>query len=95
MSVEFLRKSLLWCAIINYAIILIWFFVFVVAQDSVRELHGRFFRLSPDQFGALNYLMLGIYKMGVLLFNVVPCIVLYIMGRKPATVESSDVGVES
>ena len=87
MSVELLRKSLLLCAIINYAILLIWFFVFVIAQDSVREMHTRFFRLSPDQFGALNYLAMVIYKMGIWLFNVVPCIVLYIVWKKPATVE--------
>ena len=86
MSVELLRKSLLWCAIINYVILLIWFIVFVVAHDFVRELHTRFFRLSPNEFDALNYLGMAIYKIGVLLFNVVPCIVLCIAWKKPAAV---------
>ena len=84
MNVEFLRRSLLWCAIINYAILVVWFIAFVFAQDAVRDLHTRFFDLGRDQFGALNYLAMATYKIGVLLFNVVPCIVLYILGTDPS-----------
>ena len=93
MSVEFLRRSLLWCAVINYAILIVWFVVFVFAQDAIRDLHSRFFDLARDQFGALNYLGMAIYKIGVLLFNVVPCIVLYIVGNgRPRTSGRREVG---
>lgn len=80
MSVELARSFLLWCTIANYSILLVWFVVFMSAHDALRQMHGRWFRLSNDQFDALHYLGMTIYKMGILLFNLVPCIVLWILG---------------
>jgi len=42
----------------------------------MRRFHGRWFRLSDEQFDALHYLGMLIYKIGILLFNLVPLIVL-------------------
>ena len=41
---------------------------------------GRWFRLSDEQFDSLHYLGMSIYKIGILLFNLVPFIVLCIIG---------------
>lgn len=80
MSIEITRSFLLWCTIINYAILLLWFLVFVIARDWMRRLHGRWFRLSDEQFDALHYLGMSVYKIGILLFNLVPFIVIRIIG---------------
>lgn len=79
MNIETLRSFLLWCAIINYGILLIWFFLFLKAHDFVYNLHNKCFRLSKERFDALNYGGMAIYKIGVLLFNVVPLIALLII----------------
>lgn len=79
MNIEMLRGFLLWCAIINYGILLIWFLLFAKAHDFVYNLHGKWFRLSKERFDALNYGGMAIYKIGVLLFNVVPSIALLII----------------
>jgi len=50
--------------------------VFAIARDWMRRFHGRWFRLSDEQFDALHYLGMSIYKIGILLFNLVPLIVL-------------------
>jgi hypothetical protein len=44
MSIELARSFLLWCAVINYAILLLWFVVFTLAHDWMRHFHGRWFR---------------------------------------------------
>ncbi len=44
MSIELARKFLLWCTVVNYGVLLLWFLVFMVAHDSIRRLHGRWFR---------------------------------------------------
>jgi hypothetical protein len=80
MSIELARNVLLWSTVINYAILLVWFLVFMLAQDWLRHLHGRWFRLSDDQFDALHYAGMSIYKIGILLFNLVPCLVLTLLG---------------
>jgi hypothetical protein len=80
MSIEFARNVLLWSTVINYGVLLVWFLVFMLARDWLRHLHGRWFRLSDDQFDALHYAGMSMYKIGILLFNLVPCLVLTILG---------------
>jgi hypothetical protein len=46
----------------------------------MRRFHGRWFRLSDEQFDTLHYLGMSIYKIGILLFNLVPFVVLRIVG---------------
>jgi uncharacterized protein DUF6868 len=76
MSIEAMRTLSLWCTVINYGILLVWFLVFAFAHDWMRQLHGRWFRLSDQQFDALHYAGMSIYKIGVLLFNLVPFLAL-------------------
>ena len=80
MSIELTRNLLLLCTLINYGILLIWFLVFVFARGWMRRLHGRWFRLSEEQFDALHRAGMSIYKIGILLFNLVPCVVLFVLG---------------
>jgi hypothetical protein len=70
---------LLWCAAINYGVLVIWFLAFLIAHDWMYQLHGRWFHLSVEQFDLLHYGGMAIYKLGVLLFNLVPWIALHIV----------------
>lgn len=79
MKVEAMSSFLLWCTVVNYVVLLVWFIVFVCARDGIQRLHGRWFHLSRDQFDAIHYLGMAIYKVGVILFNLVPYIVLRIV----------------
>ena len=81
MTIEMTRKALLWCAVINYGILLVWFLFFVLAHDRMYLLHGRWFRLSVEQFDMLHYAGMSIFKIGILLLNLVPYIALHIMRR--------------
>ena len=80
MRIELIRSFLLWCTVINYGILLVWFVVFALAHDWIRRLHGGWFRLSDEQFDALHYLGMAIYKIGIFLFNLVPYVALCIVG---------------
>ena len=81
MSIEMIRKALLWCGVINYGILLVWFLFFILAHDGMHLLHGRWFHLSLEQFDMLHYAGMSIYKIGILLLNVVPYIALDIARR--------------
>jgi hypothetical protein len=76
MSIDLLREVLLWCTIINYSVLLVWFLVFRYAHDWMFGLHGRWFRLSVERFDAIHYAAMAIYKLGIFLFNLVPYVVL-------------------
>ena len=79
MTIELTRKFLLWCTVIDYGILLAWFLVFVFAHDWIQRIHGRWFRLSSDQFDAVHYAVMAIFKIGIILFNLVPFVVLCIV----------------
>jgi hypothetical protein len=74
-----LKEFLIWSIAINYAVLFLWFGVFVYAHDWVYRTHTRWFRLSVESFDALNYGGVAVYKIGVLLLNVVPLIALLII----------------
>ena len=80
MTIAVTRNFLLWCTVINYGILLAWFLFFVFAHDGIQRIHGRWFRLSSDQFDALHYAGMSIFKIGIILFNLVPFVVLCIVG---------------
>jgi hypothetical protein len=80
MTIEATRDFLLWCTALNYGILLAWFLVFAFAHDRILSIHGKWFHLSRDQFDALHYAGMSIYKIGIILLNLVPLIVLSIRG---------------
>ncbi len=80
MSVETVRDALLWCAVINYGMLLWWFVFFRFGHAGMLRLHGRWFSVSADRFDAIHYALMGMYKVGILLFNLVPYIALRIVG---------------
>ena len=81
MSIDNLRRVLLWCTAINYLIILIWFAFFILTHDWLYRFHGRWFHISLEQFDMLHYAGMSIYKLGILLFNLVPLLALHIGAR--------------
>ena len=80
MTIEVIRSFLLWCTVINHAVLLVWFLVFVFAHDLMLRIHGRWFRMSREQFDGLHYAGMAVYKVGILLFNLVPLVVLFLRG---------------
>jgi hypothetical protein len=79
MSVEVVREALLWCAVINYGLLLVWFLLLVLPHEWLYRLWGRWFRLSTEQFDTINFAGIALYKVGIILFNLVPYIALRIV----------------
>jgi hypothetical protein len=49
-----------------------------------RHLHGRWFRLSENQFDVIHYSGMAAYKIAVLSLNVAPCIALRLAASQGA-----------
>ncbi len=81
MNISTLQTMLLWCTVINYIILLVWFAAYVLGHDALYRLHCRWFRLSPEQFDVMHYAGISIYKIGIMLLNLVPLIALWVIGR--------------
>jgi len=77
-----LGNFLLWCTILNYLILIVWFVAFTVAHEWMYKMHGRWFRLTNEQFDAIHYGGMAVYKIGVLLLNLAPLIALHIVAGR-------------
>jgi len=84
MAIGEIKAMLLWCTVINYAILFVWFAAFVLAHDWMYRLHTRWFRLSVETFDTVHYAGMAIYKLGIFLLNLVPFIALAAMSRASA-----------
>ncbi len=80
MSVELARRMLFWCTVINCGLLLCWFLLVTFVHDWLYRQTSRWSRVSVEQFDVVNYAGIIIYKLGLILFNLVPCVVLYVLG---------------
>jgi len=85
MDIRTLRKTLLWCAVINYGLLLWWFVYYMLAHEWMHRFAAAWFHLTIEQFDAINFAGILFYKVAIFLFFIVPCIALYIVERgKPS-----------
>lgn len=76
MTAATVRDALLWCTICNYALLLLWFFLFVTMRKSLIDLSCSWFNLSESQCSALNYGGIVFYKILIIFFNLIPYLAL-------------------
>jgi hypothetical protein len=72
-------RFLLFSTLVNYAVLVAWFLLFVNARGWMRRLHGRWFALPDATFDAIHYGGMAAYKIGILLFNLVPLLALLLL----------------
>jgi hypothetical protein len=80
MTLELIRTALGWCSLINFGILLVWVLVFVTGRGCLYRLHSRMFAITEERFNAIHYAGMAGYKLLILVFNLVPWIVLHIVG---------------
>ena len=80
MTVELLREFLLWCLVINFGLLTMWFLFIALAGDMIYRLHGKWFKMPRETFDAIHYSGMAFFKIIVFVFNAVPYIALLIVG---------------
>ncbi len=79
MKIEMVQDILFWSFMINLGILLYWFIFFSLAHDFIYRLHGRWFKISRQQFDAIHYGAMAFFKLSVFLFNLVPYLAMRIV----------------
>jgi hypothetical protein len=79
MTLELIRSVLGWCALINMGLLLFSFFMIIAMRSMIHKIHGRWFKLSPEQFDMALYRALVGMKTSVFIFNIAPWIALHIV----------------
>ncbi len=80
MNIHFLRQFLIWCAVINYAILILWWLLVTRAHDFSYRFSNKLFPMPVERFDCLHYSGIIFYKISIILFFIIPCLVLWMIG---------------
>jgi hypothetical protein len=80
MTLELVRNVLGWCAVINLGLLIWWLLFVLLAHDWTYRIHSKWFQLTRERFDAFHYAGMGMFKMFIFFFNLVPYFALRIVG---------------
>ena len=80
MDIQTLTHFFMWCSIINGGFLLIWFAFCVLAPNLVYRIQNWWFPMPRETFNVVIYSFMGLFKLFVLIFNLVPYLALLIVG---------------
>ena len=80
MNIQILTSFFMWCTIINGGLLILSTIMIIPAEDLVYRIHSKWFSFSRGTFNVIIYSFLGLYKMMIMVFNLVPWIALLIIG---------------
>lgn len=81
MDIPTLRAFFMWCTILDVAFLIFAFLIISFASDTIYEIRSSFFPISRETFDTANYGWLGLLKIFIVVFNLVPWIALKIIDK--------------
>lgn len=79
MNILEVRELFMWSTVFNLAILITWFVLWSVFQKQMYHMQSRYITLTPEQYSLLVFCGMGLYKLGILFFNLVPYVALSIV----------------
>lgn len=80
MDIQILTRFFMWCTIINSGLLAFWVLFVKFAPDLVYRTQVPWVDISRETYNVVIYSFLGVFKIFVLVFNVVPLAALLIIG---------------
>ncbi len=80
MDIDSIRAFFMWCTILNVALLLFSSLMCICAGDWAYRIHSKWFSISRETFNVAIYSFLALYKILVIVFNLIPYIALSILG---------------
>lgn len=79
MTLEQLTELFKWMTIINIGILILSSVLVILLKNIMSKMHGKLFGIKEDQVAVVAYGYLGMFKIQVIIFNIVPWISLLII----------------
>ncbi|RDV36448.1 hypothetical protein DV096_18510 [Bradymonadaceae bacterium TMQ3] len=79
MNIAEIHSFLMWATLLNVAILLLGTAAIARFGKPAAAIQSKLFHISEEQFFSGTFIVLGVYKMMILVFLFVPWIVLYLI----------------
>ena len=80
MGLAELRAFFLWCTVINFGAMMVWFLFVTLGGGWVYRMHSKWFPMPRETFNVVHYSLMALFKTLWFCFNLVPYIALCIVG---------------
>ncbi len=80
MDIQTLTDFFMWCTIINGLLFILSATMIMFAPDFVYRTQSKWFPISRDSFNTVIYGFMGLFKIFLIMFNMVPYAALVIIG---------------
>ena len=81
MDTQTLTAFFKWCTIINVAVFILSAIMIITVPDFIYATQGQLFDLPRDALNISLYAFLGIFKLAILIFNLVPYVAQRIIAK--------------
>lgn len=81
MTHQHLEQVFLWSTVLNYGLLILWWTLLrlSIPHDWLYKFSGKPFKMTTETFDACNLAGLGLYKIAIILFFLVPYIAMRIV----------------
>jgi hypothetical protein len=79
MDITIVRAFFMWCTIINVALMILTFLISAFAGDWAYKMHSKLYPISRETFNVAIYCFLGLYKIFIIMFNLIPYVAVSII----------------
>ena len=79
MTLDHLTELFKWMTIINVGLLVLSVALLVILKDVMKNMHSKMFDIKEEQIPVIAYCYLGMYKLLIIVFNLVPYIALSLM----------------
>jgi len=79
MTIEQIIELFKWMTIINLILFFLSFVVTLILKNTISKIHSKVFGLQEARIREILYGLFGIYKIVIIVFNIVPYITLLIV----------------
>ena len=80
MDIQTLTAFFMWCTIINAGILFLWAMLFLFAPNLLYRTQSKWLSISRENFDLVFYSFMGVFKVFIIIFNLVPWLALLIIG---------------
>ncbi|MBW8034619.1 MAG: hypothetical protein FVQ79_02870 [Planctomycetes bacterium] len=79
MDIQTLTTFFMWCTILNLGLLILTSVMCIFFADFSYRMNHRFFSISREAFNVVIISFIGLFKIFVIVFNIVPYIALLII----------------
>ncbi|MHC4113857.1 MAG: DUF6868 family protein [Planctomycetota bacterium] len=79
MDIQTLTTFFMWCTILNVALLVFSSLICICAGDWAYRMHSKLFSIPRETVNVVMYSFIGLYKILVLVFSLIPYIALLIV----------------